>query len=136
MYVFFVWKKIEKTPINLLSIKFSWILVLLGTTRTIIESITMLSIARIVARQTNRNFSTTAINLAKPLTVRDALNAAIDEEMERDEKVFILGEEVAQYDGAYKVILRRISHHPEWTKENYKYGYVNRTFSIICNICV
>jgi len=31
------------------------------------------------------------------------LNAAIDEEMERDEKVFILGEEVAQYDGAYKV---------------------------------
>lgn len=96
----------------------------------------MLSIARIVARQTNRNFSTTAINLAKPLTVRDALNAAIDEEMERDEKVFILGEEVAQYDGAYKVILRRISQYPEWTKENYKCGYVNRTFSIICNICV
>lgn len=27
----------------------------------------------------------------------------MDEEMERDEKVFILGEEVAQYDGAYKV---------------------------------
>ena len=37
------------------------------------------------------------------LTVRDALNAAMDEEMERDERVFILGEEVAQYDGAYKV---------------------------------
>lgn len=37
------------------------------------------------------------------LTVRDALNSALDEEMERDEKVFILGEEVAQYDGAYKV---------------------------------
>jgi pyruvate/2-oxoglutarate/acetoin dehydrogenase E1 component len=35
--------------------------------------------------------------------VRDALNAALDEEMERDEKVFLLGEEVAQYDGAYKV---------------------------------
>ena len=37
------------------------------------------------------------------LTVRDALNQAMDEEMERDERVFILGEEVAQYDGAYKV---------------------------------
>lgn len=37
------------------------------------------------------------------LTVRDALNSAIDEEMERDEKVFLMGEEVAQYDGAYKV---------------------------------
>ncbi|XP_055881340.1 pyruvate dehydrogenase E1 component subunit beta, mitochondrial-like [Biomphalaria glabrata] len=37
------------------------------------------------------------------LTVRDALNAAIDEEIERDDKVFLLGEEVAQYDGAYKV---------------------------------
>lgn len=37
------------------------------------------------------------------LTVRDALNSAMDEEMERDEKVFLMGEEVAQYDGAYKV---------------------------------
>ncbi|RWS18410.1 pyruvate dehydrogenase E1 component subunit beta-like protein, partial [Leptotrombidium deliense] len=37
------------------------------------------------------------------VTVRDALNSAIDEEMERDEKVLVLGEEVAQYDGAYKV---------------------------------
>lgn len=36
--------------------------------------------------------------------VRDALNAAMDEEMERDERVFLLGEEVAMYDGAYKVI--------------------------------
>ena len=35
--------------------------------------------------------------------VRDALNAAMDEEMERDDTVFIMGEEVAQYDGAYKV---------------------------------
>ena len=37
------------------------------------------------------------------LTVRDALQSALDEEMERDEKVFILGEEVGQYHGAYKV---------------------------------
>nr|CAD7433016.1 unnamed protein product [Timema monikensis] len=41
-------------------------------------------------------------NLAH-VTVRDALNAALDEEMERDDRVYILGEEVAMYDGAYKV---------------------------------
>ena len=37
------------------------------------------------------------------MTVRSALNAALDEELARDEKVFILGEEVAQFDGAYKI---------------------------------
>lgn len=37
------------------------------------------------------------------MTVRDALNSAIDEELARDEKVFLIGEEVAKYDGAYKV---------------------------------
>ena len=37
------------------------------------------------------------------LTYRDALNQALVEEMERDESVFMLGEEVAEYDGAYKV---------------------------------
>lgn len=37
------------------------------------------------------------------MTVRDALNVAMEEEMIRDEKVFILGEEVARYNGAYKV---------------------------------
>lgn len=42
-------------------------------------------------------------NLLYQLTVRDALNSALDEEMERDEKVFVMGEEVAQYDGAYKI---------------------------------
>ncbi|KAI0921051.1 pyruvate dehydrogenase E1, beta subunit, variant 2 [Taiwanofungus camphoratus] len=37
------------------------------------------------------------------MTVRDALNSALEEEMLRDEKVFIIGEEVAKYNGAYKV---------------------------------
>ena len=37
------------------------------------------------------------------IAVRDALNQAIDEEMERDETVCIIGEEVAEYEGAYKV---------------------------------
>jgi len=34
---------------------------------------------------------------------REALRAAMVEEMERDETVFLMGEEVAQYNGAYKV---------------------------------
>lgn len=50
-----------------------------------------------------RTFSTSNTSLAKNMTVRDALNSAMDEEMERDEKVILLGEEVARYDGAYKV---------------------------------
>jgi len=37
------------------------------------------------------------------MTVRDALNSAMREEMERDKDVFLMGEEVAQYNGAYKV---------------------------------
>ena len=37
--------------------------------------------------------------------VRDALNSAMDEEMARDDKVFVLGEEVAEYNGAYKVCI-------------------------------
>ncbi|MEE9380337.1 MAG: pyruvate dehydrogenase complex E1 component subunit beta [Hyphomonadaceae bacterium] len=36
-------------------------------------------------------------------TVRDALRDAMAEEMRRDEAVFIMGEEVAEYQGAYKV---------------------------------
>jgi pyruvate dehydrogenase E1 component beta subunit len=37
------------------------------------------------------------------ITVREALRDAMSEEMERDEKVLIMGEEVAEYQGAYKV---------------------------------
>jgi pyruvate dehydrogenase E1 component beta subunit len=37
------------------------------------------------------------------ISYRDALNQAMTEEMERDDNVFLMGEEVAQYDGAYKV---------------------------------
>jgi pyruvate dehydrogenase E1 component beta subunit len=37
------------------------------------------------------------------ITYRDALNRALDEEMARDERVFLMGEEVGEYDGAYKV---------------------------------
>lgn len=41
---------------------------------------------------------------AREMTVRDALNMAMEEELNRDERVFIIGEEVAEYDGAYKVM--------------------------------
>ena len=39
----------------------------------------------------------------KKITVRDALRDAMAEEMRRDDRVFLMGEEVAQYQGAYKV---------------------------------
>jgi pyruvate dehydrogenase E1 component beta subunit len=44
------------------------------------------------------------------IAFREALNQAMSEEMERDDRVFLMGEEVAEYDGAYKVsqgMLRR-----------------------------
>eukprot|EP00475_Leptophrys_vorax_P028678 TRINITY_DN4167_c0_g1_i1.p1 TRINITY_DN4167_c0_g1~~TRINITY_DN4167_c0_g1_i1.p1 ORF type:complete len:434 (-),score=16.28 TRINITY_DN4167_c0_g1_i1:175-1305(-) len=37
------------------------------------------------------------------MTVRDAINSALDEEMASDPKVFIMGEEVGEYQGAYKI---------------------------------
>ncbi|HTX71442.1 MAG TPA: pyruvate dehydrogenase complex E1 component subunit beta [Rectinemataceae bacterium] len=37
------------------------------------------------------------------LSIREALGRALREEMERDERVFLMGEEVGEYDGAYKV---------------------------------
>ena len=37
------------------------------------------------------------------VTFRDALNQALREEMQHDDRVFLMGEEVAEYNGAYKV---------------------------------
>ncbi|HUW41393.1 MAG TPA: pyruvate dehydrogenase complex E1 component subunit beta [Rectinemataceae bacterium] len=37
------------------------------------------------------------------MTIREALGRALDEEMARDDRVFLMGEEVGEYDGAYKV---------------------------------
>jgi len=39
----------------------------------------------------------------KTIQFREALREAMSEEMRRDEKVFLMGEEVAEYNGAYKV---------------------------------
>jgi hypothetical protein len=48
----------------------------------------------------------------KEMTVREALNEAMAEEMEQNDKVFVLGEEVAQYNGAYVTIYKL-----NWTHE-------------------
>lgn len=52
-----------------------------------------------VARPLLASYSSAATNM----TVREALNLTLEEEMSRDPTVFILGEEVGQYNGAYKV---------------------------------
>jgi len=57
----------------------------------------------IVGNASKRNLSTSLRLANTKVFVRDALNSAMDEEMARDDKVFILGEEVAEYNGAYKV---------------------------------
>jgi len=41
--------------------------------------------------------------MSRIITLRDALKEAMSEEMRRDENVFLMGEEVAEYNGAYKV---------------------------------
>ena len=54
--------------------------------------------------ETSDNVLTSSNNDAtKKITVREALRDAILEEMEADKDVFIMGEEVAEYEGAYKV---------------------------------
>jgi len=55
-------------------------------------------VAAVPAPQPERDWGPT-----KPITVREALRDAMAAEMRRDESVFLLGEEVAQYQGAYKV---------------------------------
>lgn len=52
-----------------------------------------------VARRDERPYTGAMVKM----TVREALREGMAEEMRRDKDVFLLGEEVAQYDGAYKV---------------------------------
>lgn len=60
-----------------------------------------------VAKQLLKNNNTSSSSVRTmatiEMTVREAINQGIDEEMEADESVYIMGEEVAQYQGAYKV---------------------------------
>jgi pyruvate dehydrogenase E1 component beta subunit len=48
------------------------------------------------------------------LTMREALNQAMSEEMTRDPNVFILGEEVGAYQGAYKITQGLLAKFGEW----------------------
>jgi len=48
------------------------------------------------------------------LTMREALNQALSEEMSRDQSVFLLGEEVAAYQGAYKITQGLLAKFGEW----------------------
>jgi pyruvate dehydrogenase E1 component beta subunit len=48
------------------------------------------------------------------VTMRDAINQALREEMARDSSVFLLGEEVGAYQGAYKVTQGLLAQFGEW----------------------
>ena len=58
-----------------------------------------ISINSIINNSEENNSNWTEVEI----TMREALNQAIVEEMNRDKDVFLLGEEVAEYNGAYKV---------------------------------
>ncbi|RRQ52114.1 pyruvate dehydrogenase complex E1 component subunit beta [Sphingorhabdus wooponensis] len=51
----------------------------------------------------NPSISVAANGALQTLTLREALRDAMAEEMRRDDRVFVMGEEVAEYQGAYKV---------------------------------
>jgi len=54
------------------------------------------------ASTSQANFHSSKTLNAK-ITVRESINSAMSDEIERDENVFLIGEEVARYNGAYKV---------------------------------
>ena len=55
------------------------------------------------APQAPASAATPVIGASTSLTVRESLRDAMAEEMRRDDRVFVMGEEVAEYQGAYKV---------------------------------
>ena len=56
-----------------------------------------------VIETSDKDLTSSNNDATKKITVREALRDAISEEMEADNDVFIMGEEVAEYEGAYKV---------------------------------
>ena len=60
------------------------------------------------------------------LQFREAIKQAIDEEMGRDENVFIMGEEVAEYNGAYKVTEGLLDKYAPKSAYNSSYGNNSR----------
>lgn len=63
----------------------------------------MLAVARFASKAFKAQLRLASQRNVSTLSCRDALNKAMDEEMDRDERVLLIGEEVAMYDGAYKV---------------------------------
>ena len=59
-------------------------------------------LGKMVTQGVQRQFHTSRAANEK-MTVREAINSAMSDEIERDDSVFLIGEEVAQYNGAYKV---------------------------------
>jgi len=55
-----------------------------------------------LARRAVQSYAVRAMSTSQ-MTVREALNSAMFEEMAREPNVFVIGEEVAQYEGAYKI---------------------------------
>jgi pyruvate dehydrogenase E1 component beta subunit len=56
-----------------------------------------------VKTDTNHLFLSQFIDMSRIISLRDALREGMSEEMRRDSNVFLMGEEVAEYNGAYKV---------------------------------
>jgi pyruvate dehydrogenase E1 component beta subunit len=73
-----------------------------GATQTA-EPLTPSSMAKLAAKPAETFSATPHSGVITPLTVREALRDAMAEEMRRDENVFLMGEEVGEYQGAYKV---------------------------------
>jgi len=70
------------------------------------QSVTAMPVATVVINHTSETLQDMEIPQSTTMvrqTVRDALRDAMAEEMRRDSDVFLMGEEVAQYQGAYKV---------------------------------
>tara|TARA_B110001450_G_C17461087_1_gene416260 strand:+ start:86 stop:439 length:354 start_codon:yes stop_codon:yes gene_type:complete len=65
------------------------------------------SITKIAGKRNIMAVSQRAFQSSKPLnevmTVRDSLRLAMSDEMRRDPNIFLMGEEVGEYNGAYKV---------------------------------
>jgi pyruvate dehydrogenase E1 component beta subunit len=73
-----------------------------GATQTA-EPLTPSSVTKLAAKPAETFSATPHSGVLTPLTVREALRDAMAEEMRRDENVFLMGEEVGEYQGAYKV---------------------------------
>lgn len=72
------------------------------------------------------------------MAVRDALNEALAEELESNSKVFVLGEEVAQYNGALVLPLEEsfLCSGASLSRQHFilqKHRYIRRTLRMSCH---